>query len=305
MALLLPEADGVADHVAGLLPREQIIRYGEAGRHDLEDVTFYCLPYMGDAVSIAMIARLPALAVVQSMSSGVDEVLGALPPQVTLCNGRGLGHEEGTAELALALILGSLRNIGRFARQQAERSWEHRRTETLAGKRVLLVGYGPIGEAVEQRLRPFGATVTRASRTPAAGVHGLADVPELAASADILVACIALHEATRGLVDAKVLAALPDGALVVNVARGPVVDAEALRPELISGRLTAALDVTDPEPLPAGRPEWGLPNVLLTPHIGGDTADFARRAPVFVAAQAQRHLNGEPLQNVVRPAIGT
>ncbi len=303
MALLLPEADGVADHVAGLLPGVRVIRYGEAGRHDLDDVTFYGLPYMGDATSIAMITRLPALAVVQSLSSGVDEVMDVLPPQVTLCNGRGLGHEEGTAELALALILASLRGIGWYARRQGERSWSHRRTETLDGKRVLLVGYGAIGAAVERRLLPFGASVTRASRTPAEGVHGLAGLPELAASADILVACIALHPSTRGLIDARVLGALPDGALVVNVARGPVVDAEALRGELTSGRLSAALDVTDPEPLPAGRAEWGLPNVLITPHIGGDTGAFARRAPGFLAEQARRHLSGLPLENVVRTAL--
>ena len=302
MALLLPEADGVADHVAGLLPRERVIRHGEAGLQDLDDVTFYCLPYMGDAESVAMIGRLPSLAVVQSLSSGVDEVLDAVPPQATLCNGRGLGHEEGTAELVLALILASLRGIGGFVRQQGERYWAHRRTETLDGKRVLLVGYGAIGAAVERRLLPFGASVRRVSRTPADGVHGLADLAELAASADILVACIALHPSTRGLIGAAVLAALPDGALVVNVARGPVVDAEWLGAELTSGRLSAALDVTDPEPLPGGRPEWGLPNVLITPHIGGDTGAFARRAPVFVAAQATRHLAGEPLDNVVRPA---
>ena len=302
MALLLPEADGVAGHVAGLLPRERVISYDEAGRHDLDDVTFYCLPYMGDAVSIAMISRLPALAVVQSLSSGVDDVLGALPPQVTLCNGRGIGHEEGTAELAVALILASLRNIGRFARQQAERCWSHRRTETLDGKRVLLVGYGPIGAAIEKRLQPFGAEISRVSRTPGDHIHQLEALPGLAASTDILVACIALHPATRGLISSKVLAELPDGALVVNVARGPVVDAEALSAELTSGRLNAALDVTDPEPLPAGRPEWGLPNVLVTPHVGGDTFAFARSAPGFVGEQVTRHLAGRPLQNVVRQA---
>jgi phosphoglycerate dehydrogenase-like enzyme len=302
MALLLPEADRVADFVAGALPGERVIRYGDAARHDLDDVTFYCLPYMGDAVSVGLIARLPALTVVQSLSSGVDDVLGAIPPRVTLCNGRGLGHEEGTAELAVALILASLRGIGGFARQQAERRWSHRRTETLEGKRVLLVGYGPIGAALERRLLPFGATVSRASRTPADGVHGLADLADLAASADILVACIALHESTRGLISKRVLAALPDGALVVNVARGPVVDAAALGGEVSCGRLSAALDVTDPEPLPAGRPEWGLPNVLITPHIGGDTDAFARRGAEFVAAQAKRHLGGRPLENVVRAA---
>jgi phosphoglycerate dehydrogenase-like enzyme len=134
-------------------------------------------------------------------------------------------------------------------------------------------------------------------------VSGLPELAALAARSDVVVVCIALHEATRGLISREVLAALPDGALVVNVARGPVVDAAAQTKELQAGRLRAALDVTDPEPLPAGRPEWSLPNVLITPHIGGNTAEFARRAPEFVAQQAERHLAGRPLENVVRPPL--
>ena len=304
MALLLPEADGVAEYVGQRLPQVQVLRYGAVGRDRLDEVTFYCLPYMGDAASIALIGELPALQVVQSLSSGVDEVLDLLPPQVTLCNGHGLGHEEGTAELAVALILASMRQIPWFAEQQSKRRWSHLRTDTLDGKRVLLVGYGAIGAAIEQRLLPFGARVIRVSRTPRDGVSELGELPGLAQGADILVVCIALHPSTRGLVGQEVLAALPAGALVVNVARGPVVDAAALAAQLHAGRLRAALDVTDPEPLPADRPEWTLPNVLITPHIGGDTAMFAHRAPEFVADQATRHLAVRPLRNVVRPASG-
>ena len=298
MTLLLPEAEGVADFVARQLPDAHVLRYGTSGA--LSEVSFYCLPYMGDAASIDLIADLPKVAVIQSLSSGVDEVLAAVPPQATLCNGHGLGHEEGTAELALALILASMRQIPRFAARQSERAWSHVRTDSLEGKRVLLVGYGPIGEAIERRLLPFGVTVSRVSRTRREGVSGLAELADLASAADVLVACIALHPATRGLVSAEVLAALPDGALVVNVARGPVVAADALTSELVSGRLRAALDVTDPEPLPEERPEWALPNVLLTPHIGGDTTTFSNRAAGFVADQAARHLAGRPLHNVVR-----
>jgi phosphoglycerate dehydrogenase-like enzyme len=227
-----------------------------------------------------------------------------VPPQVTLCNGHGLGHEEGTAELALALVLASLRQLPRFAAQQSRRAWSHVRTESLDGKSVLLLGYGAIGRAVERRLLPFGARVSKVSRTRREGVSGLADLAALASAADILVVCIALHPATHGLVNREVLAALPDAALVVNVARGPVVDPDALAGELMSGRLRAALDVTDPEPLPMDRPEWALPNVLLTPHIGGDTTAFADRAPSFVAEQAARHIAGQPLHNVVRTAGG-
>jgi phosphoglycerate dehydrogenase-like enzyme len=304
MTLLLPEADGVADFVARQLPGAAVLRYGEAHGGRLNDVTFYCLPYMGDAASIALIGSLPRVAVIQSLSSGVDEVLDAVPPHATLCNGHGLGHEEGTAELALALILASLRQIPRFAAEQSRRVWSHIRTESLDGKRVLLVGYGQIGMAIERRLLPFGVTVSRVSRTARPGVSGLPVLAGLAAAADIVVVCIALHQATRGLINATVLAALPDNALVVNVARGPVVDADSLASELASGRLRAALDVTDPEPLPAARPEWTMPNVLITPHIGGDTTAFAARAPAFVADQAARHLAGDTLQHVVRHGHG-
>ncbi len=299
MTLLLPSADGVADHIARQLPQATVISYEDAGQSSLDEVTFYCLPYMGDGNGVALIERLPALAVIQSLSSGVDDVLAAVPRGVTLCNGRGLGHEDGTADLAVTLILVSLRQIPRFAAQQRERTWRHIRTESVRGKRVLLVGHGAIGAGIEERLAPFGAEFSRASRTAREGVHGLDELARLAATADILVTCIALSDQTRGLISAEVLAALPDGALVVNVARGAVLDQAALTAELAAGRLKAALDVIDTEPLPAGRPEWCLPDLFITPHIGGDTYDFSSRAPAFVADQAARHLAGQALRNVV------
>jgi len=297
--LLLPAADGIAEHVMRHLPGVPVIRYEHLEGASLAGVTFYCLPYMGNAASVALIARLPRLRVLQSLSSGVDDVLSAVPPGVTLCNGRGLKHEEGTADLAVALILASLRRLPLFVQQQSQARWRHIRTESIEGKRVLLVGYGAVGAAVERRLGPFGASVIRVSRTARAGVAPFSQLAELAATADVMVVCVALADGTRGLVDAQVLAALPAGALVVNVARGPIIDAAALTSELQSGRLHAALDVTDPEPLSAGRPEWTAPNVLITPHIGGDTFAFARRAAQFVADQAARHLAGEELLNIV------
>jgi phosphoglycerate dehydrogenase-like enzyme len=301
MTFLLPSSDGVADEVARRLPQATIVRY-EDGGCDLGEVDFYCLPYMGNGPSVAMIAQMPRLRVLQSLSSGVDNILGSVPEHVTLCNGSGLHHEESTAELAVSLILASLRQLPAFVRDQARHQWHHRRTDSLDGKRVLLVGYGGMGKAIEQRLRPFGARITRASRTARDGVAPLSQLPRLAAGTDILVVCIALTQDTSGLIGAQVLAALPDGAMGVNVARGPIVDAAALAGHLTAGRLCAALDVTDVEPLPAGRPEWALPNALITPHIGGDTWAFARRAPGFVADQAERHASGRPLANIVKPA---
>jgi phosphoglycerate dehydrogenase-like enzyme len=301
MTFLLPASDGVADEVARRLPQATIARY-EDGGCDLAEVGFYCLPYMGNGPSVAMIAQMPRLRVLQSLSSGVDNILGSVPEHVTLCNGSGLHHEESTAELAVSLILASLRQLPAFVRDQARHQWHHRRTDSLDGKRVLLVGYGGMGKAIEQRLRPFGARITRASRTARDGVAPLSQLPRLAAGTDILVVCIALTQDTSSLIGAQVLAALPDGAMVVNVARGPIVDAAALAGHLTAGRLCAALDVTDVEPLPADRPEWALPNALITPHIGGDTWAFARRAPGFVADQAERHASGRPLANIVKPA---
>ena len=301
MTFLLPSADGVADEVARRLPRATIMRY-EEGAYRLDEIDFYCLPYMGNGPSIAMIAQMPRLRVLQSLSSGVDNVLGSVPDQVTFCNGVGLHHEEGTAELAVSLILGSLKHLPEFALQQSRHHWHHLRTDSLDGKRVLLVGHGHIGEMIEQRMAPFGPRITRASRTARDGVAPLSQLPRLAAEADILVVCIVLTPDTTGLIGAEVLAALPDGALVVNVARGAIVDAAALAGHLTDGRLRAALDVTDVEPLPADRPEWALPNVLITPHVGGDTVVFAQRAPGFVADQAERYLTGQPLANIVKPA---
>jgi len=302
MTLLLPSADGVADEVARRLPQAAILRYEDSDHSGLGDVEFYCLPYMGNGASVDLIAQMPRLRVLQSLSSGVDNVLPFVPGPVTLCNGSGLHHEEGTAELAVTLILASLRQIPAFALYQSRREWHHVRTDSLDGKTALLVGYGGIGEGIERRLQPFGTQILRVSRTARDGVAPLSELTRLAAGADILVACIALTPATQGVISGEVLAALPAGALVVNVGRGALVDAAALASQLAEGRLRAALDVTDVEPLPSGRPEWAMPNVLITPHVGGDTFAFARRAPGFVADQAERHLNGQPLANIVKRA---
>src|SRR5260221_1444130 len=186
MALLLPEADGIAGYVARQLPQAAVLSYGETDRGRLDSVTFYCLPYMGDAASVALISRLPALKVIQSLSSGVDEVVAAVPSQVTLCTGYGLGHEEGTAELVLALILASIRKIPWFAARQSQRAWSHVRTESLQGKHVLLVGYGGIGSLIEQRLPPVRAPVSPGSRTARDGVSGVAEPPALSAAAGSL-----------------------------------------------------------------------------------------------------------------------
>ncbi|MFI6337160.1 2-hydroxyacid dehydrogenase [Streptomyces sp. NPDC050535] len=274
---------------------------------DPADCEFYVVPYMKPpAVSQRPMPEMTSLRVVQTLSAGVDHVqpsLEVLPTGVQLCNARGV-HEASTGELALALILASLRGIPDFVRAQDKGEWRSGFHPALADKSVLIVGYGSIGSAIEDRLTPFElarvARVARSARTTERGpVHALTDLPALLPEADIVILSTPLNDTTRGLVNADFLSRLKDGALLVNVARGPVVDTKALLAELESGRVTAALDVTDPEPLPAGHPLWHAPGVLISPHVGGPTSAFLPRAKRLLVAQLNRFVNREPLRNVV------
>ncbi|MEV1026301.1 2-hydroxyacid dehydrogenase [Streptomyces sp. NPDC050264] len=274
---------------------------------DPADCAYYVVPYMkGADIAVQPLPRMTSLQVVQTLSAGVDHVqngLKYLRPGVELCNARGV-HDASTAELALTLILASLRGVPDFVRGQDLGEWRSGFRPALADKNVLIVGYGAIGSAIEDRLVPFEvarvARVARSARTTERGpVHPLADLPELLPEADVVLLVTPLTEDTRGLVDADFLARLKDGALLVNVSRGPVVDTKALLTELESGRITAALDVTDPEPLPQEHPLWQAPGVLISPHVGGPTSAFLPRAKRLLAAQLTRFAAGQPLDNVV------
>ncbi|MFJ1702579.1 2-hydroxyacid dehydrogenase [Kitasatospora sp. NPDC088346] len=268
----------------------------------LDEVEFFVLPYRHTAPALPLLARMARLRVVQSLSAGVENVLPFLPPGVTLCNARGV-HDASTAELAVALVLASLRGLPDFVRAQDAGRWQGRQLHSLADRSVLVVGHGSIGQAVEDRLTPFECTVRRVARTartgPGGPVHAMADLPGLLPGADVVVLTVPLTEATRGLVDEAFLAAMKDGALLVNVARGAVVDTAALLVELNRGRLAAALDVTDPEPLPVGHPLWHAPNTLITPHTGGDSSAFLPRAHRLIRTQLAHWLAGERLENVI------
>ncbi|WP_405680825.1 2-hydroxyacid dehydrogenase [Streptomyces sp. NBC_01238] len=299
-----------ADEIDGL-PEGLAYRFWDGGPEypaDPADCAFYVVPYMkGPEVSVRPLAGMTQVQVVQTLTAGIDHVepgLGLLPDGVRLCNAKGV-HEASTAELALALILASLRGFPGFVHGQDKEEWRSGFYPALADKSVLIVGYGSIGAAIEDRLSPFEcarvARVARSARTTARGpVHTLDDLPALLSEADVVVLSTPLNPSTQGLVGAEFLAAMPDGALLVNVARGGVVDTKSLLLELESGRLRAALDVTDPEPLPAGHPLWHAPNVLITPHVGGSTSAFLPRAKRLVAGQLSRFAAGESLRNVVR-----
>ena len=234
----------------------------------------------------------------QTLTAGVDNIRDHIPAGVTLCSGRGI-HDASTAELALTLVLASLRGIPEFVRSHDRHEWSPGWRPALADKRVLIVGYGAVGRAVEARLVPFEVEVVRVARSARDGVHPIAALADLLPEADVVVLVVPLTTHTRGLVDAAFLARMKDGALLVNVARGPVVVTDDLVAELRSGRLHAAVDVVDPEPLPADNPLWEVPNLLISPHVGGASSAMWPRAHRLVRDQLHRFAAGEPLENVV------
>ena len=265
----------------------------------VEEVELFVAPYdKGRRPIRAGIAAMPHLKVLQLLSAGVDSVQPLVPEGVTLCNGRGL-HDASTSELALTLVLAAQRGIPQFVHSQAQGEWRPQTCDGLADRTVLILGHGSIGAALERRLAGFEVEVLRVARRAREGVHDLQSLPELLPRADVVIVLVPATEQTRGLVDASFLAAMKDGALLVNVARGTVVDQDALLAELTAGRLRAALDVTDPEPLPEGHPLWSAPGLLVTPHVGGGTAAMAPRAKALVEEQLRRYSAGEPLLNVI------
>ena len=262
------------------------------------DVEFYVPSFFPPRPAITAIAQLPSLRVVQALTAGVERLLPHVPPGVTLCNARGV-HDASTAEWVVAVTLAALRDLPYFAAEQAAGRWSYHFTDCLADKSVLIVGYGSIGAAVERRLSGFEVTVRRVARRPRDGVAGETELPDLLPGADVVILLVPATRETIGMVDARFLARMKDGALLVNAARGSLVVTDALTGELRRGRLRAAVDVTDPEPLPAGHPWWGLPNVLITPHVAASSAAFQPRALAFLRAQAERFISGEDLVNVV------
>jgi len=271
---------------------------------EIADVAFYVPAYDTPVDLASVLPAMKRLRVVQTQTAGVDTVLSHLPDGVILCNARGV-HDASTAELAVGLLLASLRGIPDFVRAQPSGRWEYGVRRSLADRTVLIVGHGSIGESLERRLEPFECQVVgvaRQARTDGQGrpVHGLDDLPALLGTADAVVLLVPLSDQTRGLVDADFLARMQDGAVLVNVSRGPVVDTGALLAETESGRLLAALDVTDPEPLPAEHPLWRSPGVLVSPHVGGATTAMRPRVRALLRDQLARFASDEPLLNVVR-----
>lgn len=302
----LPYPPEELDRLSGALPaglRYEEVVPGPDGEvpPSAAEVEMVVLPYRFSRSDAEMLARLPRLRVVQSQSAGTEHLAPFVPDGVQLCSGRGI-HSSSTAELVLTLVLASLRGVPDFVRAQDAGQWRPEWRPALADSRVLVVGYGDIGAAVERRLEPFEVEVVRVARTARDGVHGFDELPSLLPGSDVVVLLVPLTDETRAMVDADFLAAMRRGALLVNAARGAVVDTDALVDALRDGRVRAALDVTDPEPLPAEHPLWACPGLLLTPHVGGASSAMQPRARGLVHDQLLRFARGEELANVVTGA---
>jgi phosphoglycerate dehydrogenase-like enzyme len=256
------------------------------------------VPRGGGELAAEVLDALPELRLVQLMSAGAEKFVGRLPERVTLCNARG-AHTPSTAEWAVTAMLAAQRGIPHFTRQQDAGRWAPRTEHSVVGARVLVVGAGDIGRTIGRMLAGFDVELTYVARTARDGVRSIDELPVLLPHADVVVVIVPVTPDTIGMVDAAFLAAMADDALLVNAARGVVVDTDALLAELTSGRLRAAVDVTDPEPLPEGHPLWSAPNLLLTPHVAGAVPDTNARATAAVTDQLVRVLAGQPLANVV------
>ncbi len=294
----LPFEPALLEDPPDSLRYEVVVLSDEEPPPSIGDVEFYVPPYRFARRDSAVMSRMTRLRIVQTMTAGVDHVRPFVPDGVLLCNGRGI-HDASTSELALALVLASLRGVPEFVRAQDRAEWRPERRRALADSRVLIVGYGAIGRAVERRLAPFEVEIVRVARSSRDGVHPVSDLPRLLPDADVVILVVPDTEETRGLVDRSFLETMKDGALLVNVARGSVVDTDALVTALESRRIHAAIDVVDPEPLPPDHPLWRAPQLLVSPHVGGASSAMAPRAYRLVRDQLHRFASGEELVNVM------
>jgi len=265
---------------------------------DLSQIDFYVPLYMGGAKALSYAAQMPNLKTLQMLNAGYDDALAYLRPGLTLCNARGV-HDASTAELAVGLAIASRRGFPEFMREQIAGRWSHHRTSALSDSKIGIIGYGSIGKKIAKNLSGFEVSITAFTQS---GRDGSLTIDQLDAhlpALDIIILILPLSDSSRHLFNAKRIAAMKDGALLINVARGPVVETDALVKELNSGRIFAALDVTDPEPLPAGHALWSAKNLLLVPHVGGNSDAFEPRGRALVESQLKLLAAGSPLEHVV------
>ncbi|MDP1712098.1 MAG: 2-hydroxyacid dehydrogenase [Candidatus Nanopelagicaceae bacterium] len=265
---------------------------------DLSKITFYVPQYMEGRRGLEYVKRMPNLKVLQMPNAGYDDALEYLRPGLTLCNGRGI-HNDSTAELAVGMAIASLRGFPQFVLAQSQGRWDHTQFRSINDRRIGIVGFGAIGKTIARNLSGFDVEVIGFSRSGRDGAVKIEHFDEYLPSLDVVILIMPLNDESRCFFDARRFALLRDGALLINVARGAIIDTAALITELRTGRITAALDVTDPEPLPPDHPLWKEAGVFITPHVGGNSSAFEPRARRLIESQLIRLAANQPLENIV------
>ena len=305
MSALVWTAEGTAGWLDGLDERLEIVEVpaDPLGDPRLGEVKVLIPPLMRNSADepyrlSTVLERMKSLEYVQTLSAGVDNIVGSVPQGVLLCSVRG-AYDELVAELLLTGILTVYKEVPHYVHAQDEGAWSPKQVRVVQGKTVLYVGYGSIAQCLERYLEPFQVHTLKVARTKRGDVESLDALPELLPRADLVVLLTPLTEQTRGLVDAAFLGRMKPGALLVNGARGACVDTEALLAATRERGIEAFLDVTDPEPLPADHPLWGVPGVFITPHIGSLVADNRERCFRVVRENLTAWIGGRPPRNRV------
>jgi phosphoglycerate dehydrogenase-like enzyme len=291
--------------------------------HDVTIDVWIPDPYPAKAQKIW--PHLHGVRLVLSLMAGTEWIPGTVGPHITICNAHG-AHNISTAEWTVSAILAMLKYFPFYLDIQRTGQWKRRfeasaryaaltgdkrplyppvMLEELTGKKVLLVGYGAIGKEIERMLAPFHVELMRVARSARTEpeVHSVTELDSLLPRAEVVILILPSTAESNKLIGPRQFAVMRQGALLVNAARGPIVDTDALVEALHSGRIRAALDVTDPEPLPEGHPLWSCPNLLITPHVAGSSPQFAPRSLHTAADELRRYMNNEPLHNAVQIAI--
>lgn len=256
-----------------------------------------------------LISAMPKLGYILALTTGVDHLwtLGSLSPTVRITNARGL-HGPQMAELAFMYMIGLARNVKKLIHNQERKSWERWPQPLLFGKTVVLVGLGAIAGEVAARCRAFGMTVigvsdARKTFENCQKIYPRSQLTDAAALADFMIVLAPLDATTKGMIDTNVFAAMKPTALLINIARGPVVHEESLIAALQTGQIAGAgLDVFVVEPPLAENPLWSMDNVMVTPRIGGMSDCYAEQAFPLIVNNLQAWISGQHtgLRNVVR-----
>lgn len=265
---------------------------------DLSEITFYVPTYMGGRPALELTKKMPNLKILQMPNAGYDDAMEYVRDGMTLCNGKSI-HDDSTAELAVGLTIASLRGFPDFVRNQDKSEWVHVKNKSINDRKIGIIGFGSIGTTIAKMLSGFAVEIIPFTQSGRDNTIAITDLDKHLPTLDVVILILPLTKESKHLFDAKRLSLMKDGALLVNVARGPIVETDALVKELDSGRITAALDVTDPEPLPKDHPLWRAKGVLISPHVGGNTTAFESRARRLIESQLNLLAQGKALNNII------